>query len=141
MPVRWKAASPPFAPFVLIVQLNSQFSEHPRIQSYCYHLFSDRPVKPKQAINVEWNRPDFRRIMTIIRLQNICLKLKNVRFIIFYLLLTHFRVLFINLYCTFYIKKQDGIFCWKNIDLGCIIITRDSRQISESLSINAVFLN
>lgn len=106
MPVRWKAASPPFAPFVLIVQLNSQFSEHPRIQSYCYHLFSDRPVKPKQAINVEWNRPDFRRTMTTIRLQNICLKLKNVRFIIIYLLLTHFHVLSINLYCIYILYQK-----------------------------------
>lgn len=48
VPVRWKAVSPPYGPFVLIVLLNSQFSEHPRIQScYCYHVFSDHPVKPK----------------------------------------------------------------------------------------------
>lgn len=44
MPVRWKAASPPLAPFALIAQSHSQFSEHPRIRSYSYHLFFDHPV-------------------------------------------------------------------------------------------------
>lgn len=44
MLVRWKAASPPLAPFALIAQSHSQFSEHPRIRSYSYHLFFEHPI-------------------------------------------------------------------------------------------------
>ena len=68
MPVRWEASSPPLAPFALIAQSHSQFSEHPRIEPYSYHRFSDHPVI-KAICQLRLERSDINYIVVIKRIQ------------------------------------------------------------------------